>query len=378
MQVHFRYKITILFSIIFTCFSQFSQAQVEETEVVQEPYPNYNSTNSMYENGGIYQTLRATIYSKNFDKSREMLMKLVDSSSAKIQTLNEGNNRYSYSKSLTMTIHTNKAGFEKIDKGLPEIGFVDNKNISTHSGNNSITDLELDLKYTYEKIKDYEDELKSITNKSDNQYRVYWEKIIQLKDQAHNIEKQISASRSNIQTYTVELTLAEETYTPQSSRNQRVHFVNMPGVEYMMLRVENPKEGLSADLYQGGAIKYLFTRGKSYVSFGAMRATNIAATDSTTFKELFVYNFGQDFYPRHFGRGQRKFLNLYTGYHVGGMFATSEVRSKHIFEATPHIGLELFKSKTILLDSKIGYTIPFYENRNLRGIQANASFNFLF
>jgi hypothetical protein len=89
-------------------------------------------------------------------------------------------------------------------------------------------------------------------------------------------------------------------------------------------------------------------------------------------------NFGQDFYSRHFGRGGNKFGNLYSGYTVGYMAASNEVKAQDIFYLAPSVGLELFKNKYILWDTKVNYLIPFSYQRNLRGFGLNTSINFVF
>ena len=131
--------------------------------------------------------------------------------------------------------------------------------------------------------------------------------------------------RQQIATYTthesltyVTLRIYDEITFPTA--NRAVNFVNMPGVEIGLLRLENPQAGVSARFYRGYSVKYLFTRGKSYFNLGIYKPTTKAEpTDSTFITELFLINFGQDFYPRHFGRGQRKFLNLYTTYQIGSV-----------------------------------------------------------
>lgn len=176
----------------------------------------------------------------------------------------------------------------------------------------------------------------------------------------------------------VEFTLNDELSTPN---NTRISFVNMPGVEYGYLSIENPKVGVSAKAYQGASVKYMFTRGKSYFNLGVYRAVQNNAADSNAFRELFLVNFGQDFYPKNFGRGKRKFLNLYTGYQLGGFVANSnnDRNSKFTYNANLSIGLELLKTKHVLIDNKVSYFLPLSDlNRNLRGLLYQASFNFVF
>ena len=163
--------------------------------------------------------------------------------------------------------------------------------------------------------------------------------------------------------------------------NRRVSFVNMPGVEYAYLRLDNPKIGLTSPAYQGYAIKYLFTRGKSYFNLGVYKPTTTNKTDSAFVNELFVINFGQDFYPRNFGRGRRRYLNLYTSYQVGGFILNRNDDKKNDFIPNLNLGLgvELIKTRHILLDTKASYFVPLNSrSRDLRGLLGQASFNFVF
>lgn len=144
---------------------------------------------------------------------------------------------------------------------------------------------------------------------------------------------------------------------------------------------ENPKAGISSKLYNCYTVKYLFTRGKSYFDLGVIRDAHPLLSDNTRINEMFLINFGQDFYPRHFGRGKRKFLNLYTGYQIGGFIThhNDETRSLMVPNANLSMGLELFKSKNILLDTKASYFLPLSNlNYNMRGFLCSASFNFVF
>lgn len=183
------------------------------------------------------------------------------------------------------------------------------------------------------------------------------------------------------QTCKVRFTINDEMSTPN---NSRVSFVNMPGIEYGFLKIENPSAGISAKAYQGATIKYMFTRGKSYFNLGVYRAINnntLNVIDTSLINELFMINFGQDFYPRNFGRGKRRFLNLYTGYQIGGFISNQNNNKNSAFipNANLSFGVELIKTKHILVDNKASYFLPLNElNRNMRGILYQASFNFVF
>ncbi|TGE28046.1 DUF4349 domain-containing protein [Hymenobacter metallicola] len=176
----------------------------------------------------------------------------------------------------------------------------------------------------------------------------------------------------------VTLRLYDEVSFPTG--NRKVSFVNMPGVEYSYLRLDNPKPGLTSRAYQGYAIKYMFTRGKSYFNLGVYKPL-VKGEEPDFVNELFVINFGQDFYPRNFGRGRRKFLNLYTSYQLGGFILNrnAEESNEFIPNLNLGLGLELIKTRHILLDTKASYFVPLYEHsRDLRGILGQASFNFVF
>ena len=53
----------------------------------------------------------------------------------------------------------------------------------------------------------------------------------------------------------------------------------MPGTVFGYLRLDNPRVGLTSAAYQGYALKYLVTRGKSYFNPGVYRPVNGNSTD---------------------------------------------------------------------------------------------------
>ncbi|MBQ2488288.1 MAG: hypothetical protein II525_00545 [Bacteroidales bacterium] len=174
----------------------------------------------------------------------------------------------------------------------------------------------------------------------------------------------------------IDITLMRELTTPNET--QKVKFVNMPGFEYSVFMPENPKAGISATCYNGYMLKYLFTRGKSFVTVGAFKAVDVPSSDLQMYSDLFNFSFGQDFYSRHLGRGGRKFLNLYSGYNVGYLACTGAESTLHNFYVSPAIGIELFKNNFMLFDTKVNYILPFVKNLNMRGLQFAASLNFVF
>lgn len=186
-----------------------------------------------------------------------------------------------------------------------------------------------------------------------------------------------SLDSHNGQAY-VTLRLFDEVSFPNG--NRRVSFVNMPGVEFNYLRLDNPKIGLTSPVYQGCALKYLVTRGKSYLNLGVYKPMEKNSTDEFI-NELFVINFGQDFYPRSFGRGRRRYFNLYTSYQLGGFFLNrnSEKGNEFIPNLNLGLGVEVLKSRHVLIDLKSSYFIPLNNrSRDLRGVLGQAAFNFVF
>jgi hypothetical protein len=201
------------------------------------------------------------------------------------------------------------------------------------------------------------------------------------------IEKQIEEIDALKDMMVVEIFIKDEISTPNGT-NQSITWVNMPGLSYSLLQIENPKTGLSHDAYAGFNLKYLFTRGKSYVEIGVLKPLNpYSESDlldpklASTKNDFFLVQFGQDFYTRHFGRGRRKFFNLYSGYTAGVLIPNrydDSYQNPSVISSL-NIGVELFKSKHVLIDTRAAYFLPLNsENRNTRGILYNAAFNFVF
>jgi hypothetical protein len=194
-----------------------------------------------------------------------------------------------------------------------------------------------------------------------------------------DLRQQLAGIASHAGQAYVTLRLFDEVSFPTG--NRRVSFVNMPGVEYGYLRLDNPKAGLTSPGYQGYALKYLVTRGKSYFNLGFYRPVSGNTGESDFVNELFVINFGQDFYPRNFGRGRRRYFNLYTCYQLGGFILNrnSDKGNEFIPNANIGIGLEIMKTRHVLIDTKASYFVPLNDrSRDLRGVLGQAAFNFVF
>jgi hypothetical protein len=324
------------------------------------------------------QTITTVIYAKDIDKSKALLKKLVDSTRSETISYHEGSDYNYEGKKISATIWCNKTSYGIIDNSLSRLGRIDDKELSTINNIEQLKSIEAEIKFNKEQKNSFQQELDRLDKNSQN-YTNYWNEIRAKEKVIFELEKQSMNIKSKSNQYVFSITVLEDIGTPQQNNKWKVQYVNMPGLEYNYLRMDNPQSGISASVYQGAGVKYLFTRGKSFITFNVLKNAS-TVSDSSTFKELFTYGFGQDFYPHHFGGGRRKFLNLYTGYNIGGVFATSSSSSKSFPYITPSVGLELYKNKYILLDTKVGYFVPIDKNTNfhLRGIASSISFNFVF
>jgi len=280
---------------------------------------------------------------------------------------------------LLYTIHINDDEFEKFNKMLKTIGKVSKQNSITVDNENEIKQKELQLKFTLAKKASYETEYELMANRGMEEKRQhFWGKLQDIDLEIYNIKKYLVNLKNEVDFNILEIKIIEQIYTPQVSQKGLL-FVNMPGVTYNYLMIENPNSELSASSYSGWEIKYMITKGKTHINIGGLK-TNETSTNKNFIKELFVVSLGQDFYPRYFGEGNYNYLNLYSGYNLGFFVPT------YIFErggnikmyATVNLGLELFKNKYVLFDTNVSYFLPFSNIRNLRGLSFRASFNFVF
>ncbi|MFM7814848.1 MAG: hypothetical protein ACKO66_10065, partial [Flavobacteriales bacterium] len=264
---------------------------------------------------------------------------------------------------------------------LANCGYFAADNLTRVDNTVQVDQLYSSLQFQQEQLQQQRATLDKMSTDSE-QFTQMWQSVHNTETAIRNYEREIATLTASEFYYAVDLDIYDETYTPQSSN---VTFVNMPGIEYSYYRVEQPRDTVSSPVYQGVFLKYVFTRGKSFASLGAYKSTSNtpASNDSlanvpSAYSEFFTFGFGQDFYSKHLGRGNRKFLNLYTGYTIGGMLMSND--NKNIFSTyvAPSIGLELFKNKYVLIDTKVNYMVPFKETRHVRGLAFNASFNFVF
>lgn len=312
--------------------------------------------------------VNTTIYVFDFKGARNTLIDFVKEKHMMVLYQNESR------KDLNLKVVLDQQTYLIFDSLLSGIGYTDSKKVNTVSNLTKYNELKLELQYLKEKKNSYSDLLKRLDEKSEN-YITLWNELKGTEEKIFNKERELLGLNTKENTFTVTVDLNEEPTNPEYTG---VSFVNMPGFEYSILSIETPKAGISASDYKGYFLKYLFTKGKSFGTIGVYKNNNIVNSDTTAYSELFILGFGQDFYSRHLGRGSRKFLNLYSGYTIGGIMATGKTSKKNMLFIAPAIGLELFKNKYFLIDNKVNYFVPLYNTRNLRGWSYNLSLNFVF
>lgn len=317
-----------------------------------------------------YQSVKIedVVYSMNLKAAKSSLFDFIEKNN--IEVVSQEDNKFS----LKIEFMIPEKLYPIYDSPNKTLGYSDSKEMNTISNLNEIKALNLELNFLKNKKESYSEMLKKLDEKSEN-YILIWNELKETENEIFNNELKLLKLTNKSGVYEINLQLKAETTSPEYTK---VSFVNMPGFEYSYLDIESPKIGISATEYQGYFLKYLFTRGKSYATIGVYKNTEISKTDFTAFSEMFILGFGQDFYSRYLGRGSKKFLNLYSGYQIGGIMASGVNTKKNMFFISPSIGLELFKNKYFLIDSKVNYFVPLGNYRNLRGLSYNLSFNFVF
>ena len=265
----------------------------------------------------------------------------------------------------------------RLDSLTAALGYVLENNLNTRDLEPRLQELRADEQSEKNQLAFLEQHADA---KSTPDHRLDWQK----QREEHNerlarVRQQLAAIAAHKGQANVTLRLYDEVSFPTGNRH--VSFVNMPGVEYGYLRLDNPRVGLTSPAYRGYSLKYLVTRGKSYLNLGVYKPVGANNGSEEFVNELFLVNFGQDFYPRNFGRGRRRYLNLYTSYQVGGFVLNrnNDERNEFIPNVNLGLGVELLKTRHILLDTKASYFVPLHaRSRDLRGLLAQASFNFVF
>lgn len=307
-------------------------------------------------------------YSINFDKIVPLVEEYVNSNSLLVQKKTQNYEQIYYN--LVMT----EAQYNDIKQHLEgwKCAVIDSEE-STTNISREIENQTVSIERLKSDIYELEDKLSK--TKNDSIVEELESELYDMRESLRKKNRNYADNCASIGTVNLEFRLMRDETSP---RQTKVRFVNMPGFEYSFLMVGNPKPGFSASYYNGYNLKYLFTRGKTFITLGVFKAKDVAATDSTTLTDAFNISFGQDFYSRHFGRGARKCFNMYSGYNVGFMAFRGETTSTKTIYVSPTVGVELFKNRFVLWDLRGSYYLPFKHNYDLRGWQFSTSFNVAF
>jgi hypothetical protein len=279
-----------------------------------------------------------------------------------------------YSKSrylIELQVYADQALYDSIISAYKDWGYISSENTTMTSYARETERLMAEIasyeqqRNAYLSLADYADSTKT------GSYLAYREKALEL-------DKLIMSDRTRLSEYSkgenvnyVGITVSEEY---NSTMDYESSWVNMPGIEYSHLWVEQPKDGVTPQAMHGVSLKYMFNTGKSYGILGLYKNYGAA----TQINEAYLFAFGQDFYSRRMGRGQRKFLNLYTSLNAGVYVLSGEGQRSASWFINPFLGVEIFKNKYFLIDNKVGYFLPYRDNRDMRGLLYNVSFNFVF
>ena len=277
-----------------------------------------------------------------------------------------------YNKSnyeIEIQINAGQKWYDSIVKEYRTWGYISSENTTVITHQPEIEKLREHIIQLQKEKSAYLSLAKYADSTSKGNYLGYIEKTIEMDKAIYQDEmklKELESSSNYIQ-----ISLREE---PNSTMKYSSSWVNMPGLEYSHLWIEQPEAGVTPSVMHGVSLKYLFNRGKSYGILGLYKSFEA----NTKFNQIYTFAFGQDFYSRRMGRGQRKFFNLYTSFNAGVYILTGEEQRSASWFINPFLGVEIFKNKYFLIDNKVGYFLPYRDNRNMRGLLYNFSFNFVF
>lgn len=271
-------------------------------------------SNAQNDASNIATDIEIDIQTTDFNSSRKKINDFLAANNVKIQSQFE-------SKSLlTLKFNADEQLYRAYDSLLNTLGFISLKKVKSENNADIIAQINHEIAYLKQKKDSYVERL-SKTDPKIEAYSSLWNETKQIEEKIFFKESELIRFGKKDHVFSVKVDINDEVTSPG---NTRISFVNMPGFEYSYLNIESPKPGLSAASYNGYFLKYLFTKGKSYATFGAYTNRNIKDEDSSTISEMFLIGFGQDFYSRHLGRGSRKFFNLYSGYTIGGALTSSK------------------------------------------------------
>jgi hypothetical protein len=295
---------------------------------------------------------------------------LIDSflSQYSIQPKNRSKKNYQFDVSFYAT----NESFDSFLDLYKQLGFVRNEKMISNDLlkqekiklNKKISSLEKESRL-YFKLSEYADTV------SPEQNLKFKEKLILIEKQKAEIELELLEIDKKENLNRISLSVSEE---KDPTKEYNGNWINMPGVEGSSLWIEQPNSGETASQMIGISLKYLFNSKKTYGFAGLYRSLD----QNVSTDELYVVGFGQDFYSKRLGKGQRKFFNLYTSLNTGVYIATGENQNSASWFINPYLGVEIFKNKYFLIDNKVGYFLPYRDNRHMRGLLYNFSINFAF
>lgn len=266
---------------------------------------------------------------------------------------------------------------DEIVSRIEQIGIIELKKIDSINYITLISNNDFDLKYLLEQKEFYHNELSLIDKKNDS-YKDFFNKERDIDKQIYEKTKEKVNYEKNVSFSKIQLRVYEKTIQDLDSKDDFINFINMPGFESKYFRLEQQDQNEINNEYLGGSLRYMFTKGRSYFSIGIMKPLDI--NNNKSINDIVIYSIGKDFYPRYLGQGKNTFFNPFSGFEIGGMVLTSDESIKHMFTLEPHIGIELFKNKYFIIDTRVSYLFPLDQKKikTLRGLTHNLSINFVF
>lgn len=270
-------------------------------------------------------------------------------------------------------IHTDSLKHLLILEQVRKYGFV-SKEVSTSHYRPYELQSAIDELTILKKEKElYEDFLARLDSSEQTKRFEFWDKFITLSKTISEKENELKRLETVHKFYYIQILFEKEKVIGQSYSDS---WINMPGFEFSYLKTEQPNKNVTPDYMIGYSLKYMMNYKKTYALLSLYKSP--VAETKVSVNELYMVGFGQDFYSKRLGRGQRKFFNLYTSFNTGVYIASSELTKNVSWFVNPFIGLEIFKTKNIILDNKLGYFLPYKDNRYQRGALYSLSFNFVF
>lgn len=332
---------------------------------------SYSKTSGYDQNMIQANQLKYEVYSMEFNLSKDQLVRFVKANRFYVVNQNETK------RTFTMEVKIKETQIGLLDSFVQTQGYVTAKNLNSFNNSSRMEEEKLELERLELRKKEYEKMLVKIDSVKSLKYYEHWEKIRDIENRIFDIKGNINKLNEVKDVYTVLWTLRDEQSSPDDEAS--VNFVHMPGVEYVRLFTQNPTAGLSSQYYEGFNLKYLFTKGRSYFSLGALKAVNPKKADSLAYSEMFTLTFGQDWYSRHFGRGKHRFMNLFIGYQLGYAIGYHNSVSRGIPFASPALGIEIVKTRYFLWDLNGSYFLPLNNlNQGLRGFKLGTAINVSF